>query len=88
MYSRTAMEHFLRPRNVGEIAGGAVGEARNADCGDTVRITLRVEAGRVAEARFRSQGCSGAIASSSAATVLLMGRALDETAAASAAAPS
>lgn len=80
MYSRETMDHFLKPRNVGQVDGGPLGEAQNPDCGDTVRISLRVEAGQVAEARFRSQGCSGAIAASSAATVLLTGKTLDEAA--------
>jgi NifU-like protein involved in Fe-S cluster formation len=74
VYSKTAMDHFLRPRNVGEVAGGISGEAMNPDCGDTVVVSLAVVGGVIMDARFRSKGCSGAIAASSAVTELIRGR--------------
>ena len=79
MYNNIVMDHFLKPRNVGEVAGGARGEALNADCGDTALVTIRVENGRVVEAKFRSKGCAGAIAACSATTELLTGAAAAPT---------
>ncbi len=73
MYNRTVMDHFLRPRNVGKLDGGPEGSGLNADCGDTVVISLRVSEGVIEEARFASKGCAGAIACSSAATEMLTG---------------
>lgn len=84
MYSPTAMDHFLRPRNAGELVasgpGDAVGrgEAVNSSCGDTALLTVRVAGGKVVEARFRSKGCAGAIAACSAATEILGGRTIAE----------
>jgi nitrogen fixation protein NifU and related proteins len=78
MYNRTAMDHFLKPRSVGEVATGARGEALNAECGDTVLVTVRLEDGRVAEAKFRSKGCAGAIAACSATMELATGKAAAE----------
>ncbi len=72
------MNHFLRPRNVGVLEGGARGEATNTDCGDTVLLTLRAEGERVAEARFQSTGCAGALACCSAVTEILQGLTLAE----------
>ncbi len=82
MYSPTAMDHFLNPRNNGVIrdGDGAVGrgEALNSDCGDTALITVRVVDGVISDARFVSEGCAGAIACCSAATEWLIGRSLDD----------
>ncbi len=80
MYSATAMEHFLNPRNAGVLKGDGVGrgESDNPDCGDTAVFTLRVLEGAVAEIRFQSKGCAGAIAACSAATEWLLGKTVDE----------
>jgi NifU-like protein involved in Fe-S cluster formation len=78
VYSPVAMDHFLHPRNAGEVAGGARGEAVNAACGDTALFTVRVQDGVVVEAKFRSKGCAGAIACCSAATELLIGARIEE----------
>ena len=76
MYSATAMDHFLNPRNSGLLQGDHVGrgESDNPDCGDTAVFTLRLVDGVVAEVRFQSKGCAGAIAACSAATVWLSGK--------------
>jgi nitrogen fixation NifU-like protein len=79
IYSPTVMDHFLNPRNVGEIPNAdATGEAGEPNCGDTLKLTLKIADGRIAEVRFRALGCGAAIASSSMATELLKGRTLDE----------
>ncbi|MCK9277007.1 MAG: Fe-S cluster assembly scaffold protein NifU [Methanoculleus sp.] len=79
MYSERVMDHFMNPRNMGEIpdADGA-GEVGNATCGDIMRITLRVEENRIVDAKFKTFGCAAAIASSSMATGLIKGKTLDE----------
>lgn len=79
MYSATILEHFRRPRNVGEIeAPSAAADASNPLCGDRVRITLRVEAGHVREARFRAEACAICTASASLLTERLRGTGLVE----------
>jgi nitrogen fixation protein NifU and related proteins len=79
MFSETVLEHFRNPRNAGEIADAtAVVEVINPVCGDVLRLSVRVEAGRVAEARFKTQGCVAAIAASSVLTDLLAGKSPNE----------
>ncbi len=79
MYSAQVIEHFEHPRNVGEIDGAsATAEVENPACGDLMRLSLRVEAGRIVEARFRTQGCVTAIACGSVLTELIGGRTLQE----------
>jgi nitrogen fixation protein NifU and related proteins len=79
MLNETILEHFRNPRNAGEIADAtAVVEVVNPVCGDVLRLSVRVEAGRVAEARFKTQGCVAAIAASSVLTDLLAGKSANE----------
>jgi NifU-like protein involved in Fe-S cluster formation len=79
MYSEQVIEHFEHPRNVGEVEKpSATAEVENPACGDVMRLSLRVEGGRIAEARFRSKGCVTAIACGSALTEMLAGRSLQE----------
>ena len=78
-YSPIVMDHFLNPRNVGEIEeADGVGMARNLQDGDTVRLSIRVVDDQIEEARFKAQGCVAAIAASSMLTELIEGRSLDE----------
>ncbi len=79
MYSAQVIEHFEHPRNVGEVAApSAAVEVANPACGDVMRLSLRLEDGRIAEARFRTQGCVTAIACGSALTEMLVGRRIAE----------
>jgi len=79
LYSNIVMDHFANPRNVGEVAEpDALAEVTNPVCGDMLRLSLRVEDGRIVEARFRAFGCAAAIAASSMTTELLTGRTLEE----------
>lgn len=81
MYGAVAVDHFTNPRNVGAVeAPDGRGQDANPACGDFTRITLRVTDGRVREARFRTFGCSGAIAAASMVTTLAAGRTLEEAA--------
>jgi nitrogen fixation NifU-like protein len=69
------IDHFRNPRNVGELAAPAItAEASNPVCGDIMRLSVRMEHGRVAEAGYKVRGCAASIAAGSALTVLLHGR--------------
>ncbi|HXE64475.1 MAG TPA: iron-sulfur cluster assembly scaffold protein [Bryobacteraceae bacterium] len=69
------IDHFRNPRNVGELAAPAVTvEVSNPVCGDILRFSLRMEAGRVAEAAYKVRGCAASIGTGSALTELCAGQ--------------
>ncbi|MBI1839329.1 MAG: Fe-S cluster assembly scaffold protein NifU [Verrucomicrobia bacterium] len=79
MYNETVMDHFLNPRNMGDIKDAdGVGEVGAAACGDIMKISLKIREGRIEDARFKTFGCGSAIASSSMATELIKGRTVQE----------
>ncbi len=80
MYSEKVMEHFTNPRNVGEIENpSAVGTVGNAKCGDIMRIYLDIDENHVIkDAKFKTFGCGAAIATSSMATELIIGKTIEE----------
>jgi nitrogen fixation protein NifU and related proteins len=79
MYSETVMDHFMNPRNVGEIQDAdGVGEVGNPTCGDIMKISLRIEEDRITDVKFKTFGCGAAIASSSMATELIKNKTLEE----------
>ena len=79
MYNESVMELFLYPHNMGKMEpADGVGTAGDARVGDEVTISIRVEDGRIADARFQALGCGALIAASSAVTDLAIGRAVDE----------
>jgi nitrogen fixation NifU-like protein len=78
-YSETVLDHFERPRNDGVLENAnAVGYMTNPVCGDTLVLMLRIEGGRIEEARWQSDGCVASIAASSLLSELVRGRSLDE----------
>jgi len=78
-YSDKVMDHFTRPRNVGEIINpDGVGEVGNAQCGDIMKVYLRIENNIITDVKFKTFGCASAIATSSMATELIMGKPVDE----------
>lgn len=77
MFSEAVLDHFRNPRNAGELPGAnATVEVTNPVCGDVLRLSARLQGDRIAEARFKTQGCVAAIASSSVLTELLSGKTL------------
>ena len=80
MYNDKVMDHFMNPRNVGEIENpSGVGEVGNAKCGDIMRITLDVDDQNIIrDVKFRTFGCGAAIATSSMVTEMVIGKTLEE----------
>jgi NifU-like protein len=81
-YTDKVKDHFLHPRNVGEIAGPDLeATVGNITCGDALRLMVKLDkAGRIAEAKFQTFGCASAIASSDALIEIIKGKTLDEAA--------
>ena len=75
LYSEVVMDHFMNPRNVGVIENAdGVGQVGNAKCGDIMKIYLKIENDIIVDVKFETFGCGSAIASSSMATELIMGK--------------
>ena len=81
LYTDTVMDHFMHPRNVGEIADAdGVGEVGNAKCGDIMRMYIKVDKDTqtISDVKFNTFGCGSAIATSSMATEMIKGKTIDE----------
>lgn len=75
MFSAEVLDHFEHPRNAGELPGmTTIVDVTNPACGDEMRLSVRIEAGRIAEARFKTRGCVTSIAASSALTEMICGK--------------
>jgi nitrogen fixation protein NifU and related proteins len=73
------MEHFMNPRNVGEIEGAdGIGEVGNPVCGDMMTFYIKVDDGKLSDVKFKTFGCGAAIAVSSMVSEMAIGKTLDE----------
>ncbi len=82
MYNDTVMDHFENPRNTGEIADAdGIGTVGNPDCGDMMKLYIKVADGRLIDIKYKTFGCAAAIATSSAASEMVKGKSLEEAAA-------
>jgi nitrogen fixation protein NifU and related proteins len=78
-YNDIVMDHFTNPRNMGEIENpSGVAEVGNPVCGDVMRLYLKIEDDYIVDAKFKTFGCSAAIASSSMTTELIIGKSIGE----------
>lgn len=78
-YSEKVMDHFMNPRNVGEISDASgVGTVGNAKCGDIMKVYLKIENNIIEDAKFKTFGCGAAVATSSMATELVKGKTVQE----------
>ena len=78
-YPKFLMEHFQNPKNVGEISSpDGVGTVGNASCGDIMQMFIKVNGGKITEAKFKTFGCGAAIATSSILTERIKGTSLEE----------
>ena len=79
MYSEKVMDHFANPRNVGEIENAdGIGEVGNAKCGDIMKIYLKIDNDIITDIKFKTFGCGAAIATSSIATEMILGKSVKE----------
>ena len=79
MYSEKVMDHFMNPRNVGEIENAdGVGQVGNAKCGDIMRMYLKIDNGVISDVKFKTFGCGAAVATSSMATEMVKGKTIEE----------
>ncbi len=79
MYNEKVMDHFLNPRNAGEIENAdGVGEVGNAKCGDIMKIYVDIEDDIIKDVKFKTFGCGSAIAASSVSTEMLIGKTVEE----------
>jgi nitrogen fixation NifU-like protein len=79
MYSEKVMDHFMNPRNVGEMKDAdGVGEVGNPTCGDLMKIFIKVENNVITDITFQTFGCGAAIATSSMITELAKGKTIEE----------
>lgn len=79
-YSEKVMDHFKNPRNVGEIENASgVGTVGNAKCGDIMRIYLDIDENQIIkDCKFKTFGCGAAVATSSMATEMVIGKTVNE----------
>ncbi len=79
LYSEKVMDHFENPRNVGKMEDAdGVGEVGNAKCGDIMKMYIKVEDGIIKDCKFNTFGCGSAIATSSIATEMIMGKSIED----------
>lgn len=79
LYNDTVMDHFMNPRNVGDLENpDGTGTYGSPVCGDMMQIQIKVKDDIITDAKFKTFGCGSAIASSSMATSMIIGKSVDE----------
>jgi nitrogen fixation NifU-like protein len=79
MYSPKLLDHFQNPRNAGDLPdANATVEIENPVCGDVIRLSVKFEADRMAQIRFKAKGCVPAMACASALTEMALGKTAEE----------
>ena len=79
MYSAQLLDHFQNPRNAGDLPDAdATVEIENPVCGDVIRLSLKLDAGRIAEIKFKAKGCVPAMACGSALTQMVLGKTAED----------
>lgn len=79
LYRRVIMDHYKNPRNRGSIDGDSLTiEMNNPTCGDQILLQLKVEGGKIADAKFEGEGCSISLASASMMTQVIKGKTVEE----------
>jgi nitrogen fixation NifU-like protein len=78
-YSAKVIDHYTNPRNVGEVENAdGEGTVGNPACGDVMKLSIKVEGGRIVDAKFKTFGCGAAIATSSMVTEMIKGKTIEE----------
>ena len=78
-YTKEVMDHFMNPRNVGELENAnGVGQVGNAKCGDIMKMYIKVEKNIITDISFKTFGCGAAIATSSIATEMIKGKSIED----------
>lgn len=76
-YTKKVMDHFLKPKNMGELKDpDGEGQVGNPVCGDVMKLQIKVNDGRISDIKFKTLGCAAAIATSSVLTELAKGKTL------------
>ena len=79
MYSSQLLDHFQNPRNAGDLSDAdASVEIENPVCGDVIRLSVKFDAGRIAQIRFKAKGCVPAMACASALTEMVLAKTAEE----------
>lgn len=79
MYSPQLLDHFQNPRNAGDLPDAdAIVEIENPVCGDVIRLSVKFDAGRMAQIRFKAKGCVPAMACASALTEMVLGKTAED----------
>jgi nitrogen fixation NifU-like protein len=79
MYTEKVMDHFLHPRNMGDMENpDGIGMVGNPQCGDVMYVYIKIKEDRIEDIKFKTMGCAAAIATSSMTTELAKGKSLEE----------
>ncbi len=79
MYSARLLDYFHNPRNPGDLPDAtAIAEIANPVCGDTLRLSVKIDSGRIVSIRFKAKGCVPSMACASAITELVQGKSIAE----------